>query len=576
MRFHRLPLSRRRSVWLSACLAFTSTVMSAAQSGSATTAQDPVFRAMTDELNRSVAQLQFKDLDAPYFIQYIVLDEEEFEARATFGALTQATPTKQRLVYAQVRVGDYDFDNTEFATGPGGGGGGTPGGGGRLYQGPLDDDYDSLRHTLWLATDTAYKSAVETIAQKRAAVRNRTQEDPVPDFTKEAGSVSAGQRLKLQFDRAAIESQLRQWSQIFREFPNIQTSSVTFRARLSHRYVVNNEGTRTMEPQLLVILQASASAQAADGMVLLHSAPVYVREFADMPSSEAYASTIRQMAKDLTALREAPALEADYSGPALLVGQVATEMFARVLAPNLTGQRGPLTRNGQSATPPLQDRMNRPILPAYLSVVDDPTIKTFANKKLIGYYSVDDQGVPAKRVSLVEGGLLTDFLMSRRPGKDRLHSNGHGRNGYPGRETPQIGNLIITAKDGKSMDELKKELLKSAKEERLEYGIIFRSSTGGPGAVGAPVLTYRVRVSDGKEELIRVGSAGGLNVQGLRHLIAVGNDSTAANRLIGTNGAETPTSIIAPSALVEEISLDKPSGTQQKPSLITHPFFNGN
>jgi predicted Zn-dependent protease len=223
----------------------------------------------------------------------------------------------------------------------------------------------------------------------------------------------------------------------------------------------------------------------------------------------------------------------------------------------------------------LEDRMNRPILPPYISVVDDPTVKTVNNRKLIGYYSIDDQGVPAKRVSLVDGGLLTDFLMSRRPGKGRLQSNGHGRNGAPGRETPQISNLIVTAKDGKSLEELKKELLKAAKEERLEYGIIIRASnTSGNGVIGNPVMTYRVKVSDGKEELVRTGGAGGLNVQGLRHLIAVGNDSTAANRLVGTGGAETPTSVVAPSVLVEEISLDKPSGTQQKPSLITHPFFS--
>jgi hypothetical protein len=86
-------------------------------------------------------------------------------------------------------------------------------------------------------------------------------------------------------------------------------------------------------------------------------------------------------------------------------------------------------------------------------------------------------------------------------------------------------------------------------------------------------MVYKVKVSDGKEELVRIGGAGGLNVQGLRHLIAVGNDSTASNRLVGTPGAETPTSVVAPSVLVEEISLDKPSGAQNKPSLITHPFF---
>ncbi|HET9943544.1 MAG TPA: hypothetical protein VFR05_09400, partial [Terriglobia bacterium] len=245
---HLLPSqSRRKALWLSAWLAVTSTVLSAAQTGSTALTTDPVFRAMIDEMSRSVVQLQFSTLDKPYFIQYIVLDEEEFSARATFGALTQVTPYRQRSVFSQVRVGNYDFDNTEFATG---GGGGTGGGG--LYLGPVDDDYDSLRHTLWLATDASYKSAVEVIAQKRASIQNRTQEDRVPDFTKEPATVSIGEKRKLEYDRAKIEGQLRQWSQIFRDFPQIQRSGVSIRARLNHRYVVNSEGTRTMAPELLI------------------------------------------------------------------------------------------------------------------------------------------------------------------------------------------------------------------------------------------------------------------------------------------------------------------------------------
>ncbi len=556
----------KKALWISISLAISSMV--SAGQGTAPGVNDPVMRALGDELNRSMVELRLNNLDKPYFIQYVVLDEDEFAARATFGALSQSSPSKQRLISTQVRVGSYDFDNSEFNIGPGGNGGG-------LSQGPVDDDYDSLRHTLWLSTDTAYKSAVEVIAQKRSAVQNRTQDDPVPDFTKEAPLVSIAQRQKLEFDRAKIETELRQWSQIFREFPKIQSSSVTFRARLNHRYIANSEGTRTMRPELLLILQASASAQADDGMTVSNSVPVFVRDFADLPSQAAYAASIRQMAKDLTALREAPALAADYSGPALLVGQAATEMFARVLAPNLTGQRGALSRNGQSATPPLEDRMNRPILPAYVTVVDDPGIRNLGDKKLIGYYSIDDQGVPAQKLTLVDGGLLTNLLMSRRPGKGRLQSNGHGRNGYPGRETPQVSNFIVTVTGGKNYEDLKKELIKVSKEERLDYGIMIKATNGnGNSPVGTPVLTYRVRISDGKEELVRVGGASGLNVQGLRHIVAVGNDSIVANRLVGTSGAETPTSIVAPSVLIEEISLAKPSGTQQKPALMTNPFFS--
>src|SRR5205085_6878139 len=168
------------------------------------------------------------------------------------------------------------------------------------------------------------------------------------------------------------------------------------------------------------------------------------------------------MAQDLTALRKAPVLETDYSGPVLFTGQASAEMFARVLVPNLSGQRLPLTDQQQSQTnrSELVDRLNRPVLPRFLSVVDDPTAQRIGSQELIGHYQVDDQGVPARRVSLIEQGVMKNFLMSRRPGKEMLQSNGHGRPGLRGREAAQIGNLFIQSNEGKTYEALKQELIK--------------------------------------------------------------------------------------------------------------------
>ena len=581
---HSLQQSKR-AAWLSAWFMVTAGLVSfgqgaqngqaraAAQSSRTTpvTTSDPVIKAMGDELDRSIAQLKLNDLDKPYFIQYIVYDDEDFTASATFGALSRSSPTHQRLVHAQVRVGDYNFDNTGFSGARGGGASG-----GVLAQAALDDDYNALRHALWLATDSAYKSSVETIAQKRAYTQNRTtQDDPIPDFSKEKPTISLAAKMKMQVDRAKVENQLREWSKIFRDFPAVQTSSVSYHARLNHRYIVNSEGTRTLEPELLIALQANASTQALDGMVINYSLPFSARTFEDLPSTQQVSDAIRQMAKDVTALRSAPVLDANYSGPALLVGQASAEMFARVLAPNLTEERGPIGgRGGQSSGSALLDRLNRPVLPANISVYDDPSQTKLGDKSLIGFYPIDDQGVPAQRISLVEAGLLTNLLTSRRPSKERLVSNGHGR-GVPGRETAQVSNFVIKVeKDGKSYNELKQELMKLAKDERLDYGIMIKQLSGNQGAIGNPVLTYKVYVTDGREELIRGASAGALTVQSLRHIQSVGSDSYIANRLVGTQGAETPTSIIAPSVILEELALDRPNGTQQKPATLTNPYFN--
>src|SRR6187399_1502821 len=284
------PRNSRTAAWFSAWFMVSSALISlglagqesavltatqAPRTATAVATSDPVLKAMGDELDRSIAQLKLNDLDKPYFIQYVVYDDEDFTASATFGALSRSSPTHQRLVWSQVRVGDYDFDNTGYS-----GGRGAAGSTGSGAYTTLDDDYGALRHSLWLATDTAYKSAVETIAQKRAYTQNRTtQDDPIPDFSREKPTISATAKMKMQLDRTKVENQLREWSKIFREFPAVQTSSVSYHARLNHRYIANSEGTRTLEPHLLIAIQANASTQAADGMGISIALPFSARTF---------------------------------------------------------------------------------------------------------------------------------------------------------------------------------------------------------------------------------------------------------------------------------------------------------
>src|SRR6185436_3456139 len=278
--------------------------------------------------------------------------------------------------------------------------------------------------------------------------------------------------------------------------------------------------------------------EAADGMRLRHWIPFNAGNLEQLPAAQEISKAIRQMAADLTALRSAPILDADYSGPVLFTGQASAEMFARVLAPNLSGQRLPLSdqQQGQTTRSELLDRLNRPVLPRFLSVFDDPTTQRVGNQELLGHYQVDDQGVPARRVSLIEQGVLKTFLMSRRPGKDMPQSNGHGRSGIPGRETAQIGNLFIQSSEGKSYEDLKQQLISMCKQENLQYGILVKALVGdGRSPIGSPVLTYKVYVADGREELIRGAFAQGIPIRSLRQIEAVGNDSSVVNRLAGSS-----------------------------------------
>jgi TldD protein len=528
---------------------------------------DVVLRAMSDELGRTMSELQLKDLEKPYFVQYVVLDEDEYTGRATFGALTSWNHSRNRVLQAQVRVGSYEFDNSEFLTGRGGSVSNMP------VQGVIDDDYGALRHAFWLATDSAYKQSVELLARKRAFLQNKIQDEQIADFSREKGIQSIKEQRKLEIDSAAIQKQLRGWSRLFRDYPDIQNSGVGMSLRLTHRYIINSEGTRILQPTLLVSISAEASVQASDGMQISQSIPFVARSLDRLPSPRQIEQSIREMAEEMCALRSAPVLERDYVGPVLLAGPAAADFFARVLAPNLAAQRTPLSERGNQASRPgeLLDRMNRPVLPEYFNIYDDPALQTFEGKPLVGFYEFDDQGVPGRRISLVEDGLLTGLLMSRRPVRGFLNSNGHGRSGFPGREAACISNLVIKAGQGKSYEDLKKSLMKSCRTERLPYGIVIRQSSSTGQGLGVPFLAYKVIVNDGREQLIRGLNTTGFSVSSLRHVQAAGNEMYVANRLTGITGAETPVSVIAPSVLVEEMELKKSSGTQQSPALLAPP-----
>src|SRR5437868_11246981 len=105
---------------------------------------DQVVKAMKDELGRSTSRLRLDSMAAPYFVAYRVRDVTEAEASATLGSLIASDERRNRQLSAEVRVGDYRLDNTNFV--------GTPTGMIQVMIGreggmplPLEDDYQEIR-----------------------------------------------------------------------------------------------------------------------------------------------------------------------------------------------------------------------------------------------------------------------------------------------------------------------------------------------------------------------------------------------------------------------------------------------
>lgn len=578
--------ARRLAAAVLLAVALLSLPLWAADAGAAD--RDPVLAALEAELARSIEGLALEGVERPYFIAYAVDETDTRRMEATFGALVRSSHDRTRFLRTDVRVGSYDVDSSEFL------GGRSP----FERMGPFprmlvtEDDEMAIRHDVWLATDEAYKAAAERLEQKKGVLSSRVDESPVPDFSREEPFVSLAAR-RAAPDPGDWPERVRRLSAVFRELPGIQESSVALTAVTTNRVFVNSEGTRVRQPLSRFSLEVRAATQAGDGAWLRHGVSFHEVDLSRLPAEAAVAAAIRKMAGELNALRAAPILES-YTGPVLVAGEAAPVLFADLFAPQLSGRRPPLTAqppaSGTAQGTELAPRLGRPVLPAFLGVVDDPTLERDGDRALIGSYVADDEGVPARRVTLVEKGVLKTLLMGRRPRREIPASNGHARGTSFSGPVPQVGNLLVRASAARSHEELRQELIQQATAQGLPFGLLLRSIApgGSQGAdptgmsfgsarptspLGSPVLAWKV-FPDGCEELVRGLAFGQVSLRDLRDVTAAGEDSWTHSRATSIS-APAPFSVVAPEVLFPELELRRDGGATPKPSLLSNPFFEG-
>ena len=568
---------------------------------------DVVFKALQDELQRSMQRLQLADLGKPYFIAYTVQDGTTQSASASLGSLLNKDETHARYLTVEVRVGDYSFDNTNFLTMPFGAQGVT-----RLFGGtvaiPLDDDYKEIRRQVWLATDSAYKKALEDISRKRAALRNKTQSEQLPDFSKE-------ETVTLRDDSPPAAANLedavrlvREVSAVFRKSPGVETSTVRLRVSNLRTLYVNSEGSTFTRATPSVAFIATAATQATDGMPLQDFVAFFGRSLQDIPAQAQLAARVEELGKHLTALSTAP-LPDRYNGPVLFEGQAAAELFSQVFAPKLLAARRPVADNPQfemvlgSMENPFLDKLGARVLPDFLSVVDNPTLEQVDGMPLAVHYRVDDEGVRARETTLVDHGILKTLLSTRSPVSGIDHSSGNRRG-------PGIlpSNLIVSAENGLGEAALREQFLKLVKQRGKEYGIVVRRlgnpavkavpqdmlsmfvrRARGEESVEDPILAYKV-FPDGREELIRNADLGGITLSSFKEIVAASSAPTVysapfAVRTLGMfptisffeiaqgEGGAPIVSLAVPSLLFDDVTLKKPSGEIPKPPISPPPPF---
>ncbi len=555
---------------------------------------DPIIRAMRDEIARSM-KLTVPNLEMPYFIQYLMDDAESFTASATLGGLTGRREDHFRNLDVAVRVGNYNFDNTNYV-----GSDANFGSHYDLERFPLDNSYPVLRRYFWLATDSAYKSAVEAISRKRAALCNLTVNDKINDFAHAQPLHHLGEIHKLSLDENAWTDRVRSLSAIFDKYPQVEISSVEFNAGDGGYYLVNSEGTEVRVPDRTAYLRARGSAQAPDGMTVRDAVVFQAMEAAGLPGEAEMRRGIESMAQNIVALAHAPVGE-DYSGPILFEGSAGPQVFAEMLSTNLGLSRKPVgeTRGRASAvdTSEFEVRIGARVLPESFDVVDDHTQKQWQGKPLFGSFEVDREGVEPRPLHLIEKGILKGYLLTRQPVRGYEGSNGRARlPGSFGANTPAISNLFVRSAETTPAAELKAKLLELINARGKPYGIIVRkmdfpssasvnevrrllaAESGDGHPVSIPILAYRV-YPDGREELIRGVRFRGFNTRSLKDIIAAGDDLTtfdfmdnlAPFALMGGAGYVSNAVVIAPSILIDDLELHPVEEEQPKLPVVPPP-----
>ncbi len=505
---------------------------------------DALLDALLTELDRSKSELKMDQVKSPYYIEYRVYDMDTFSSEAAFGALRESDRSHLRFLRVVVRIGDYKQDSFY------GQGVGT----GSIL--PLDNDPIALRRQIWLLTDEAYKSAADAYAEKLSALKQFTPDaNPVDDFAKAPVVTSVGETVSLKVDSSQWDKTLQDVTDLYLKYPDIQLVDASARFTAVNEYFVNSEGTIVRQGRTTATVTLSGSTQAADGMRLGRS-PFWTEQRPDeLPSHEELLKESKKMLDTLQELGKAPIVEESYRGPVLFAPDAANDIVAGLIGDNVLGRKPQPGRPNRTVGAFATSYKTR-VLPKFLTVIDDPTMKRFDGKALLGSYEVDSEGVKAQAVTVVDKGMLVNYLLSRQPLRDFPESNGHARATPGSSPIPSLGVLMVKSSEPESVKALNDKLRQMAADEGQAYG--YRVDTLGPG--NSPRLLYRVYVNDGHEELVRGAVFNELDVRALRNdLAAVGDDPLVSNRMGGL-----PETIICPSLLFDELEVKRADTTKEK------------
>ncbi len=534
--------------------------------------------AMRDEMVRTMNELSLKDFPQIYFVSYLVKFVESYEIGARFGNIYADRDDKFGIVDVDIRVGSYEYDHStdkgldwEFSWSP------------SEYRisnlMPLEPDTNAIRNVLWLLSDNIYKANAAAYLKKKGKAIYEVEDKEKRDcFSREEKASFYGEEKRLQFDIKKYSEIAKRLSAIFINYPEIFDSDVKIRAEKITSIFVNSEGTEIVMDKVYYSFVANAYSRADDGMLLSNEKSFYSTTIEKFLTESELVKQIQDLIVELVELRKAPMFE-PYTGPAILEPEATGVLFHEAIGHRLEGDR----MNDQSEGQTFKEKIGQTILPKFISVYDDPTMKEFNGKTLNGYYEYDDQGVKSQKVVLVDKGVLKNYLMSRKPTKGFNKSNGHGRSGLYGKPMSRMGITYVKAEETVSLSELKKMLIEEVKKQQKPYGLMIKNIKGGSTNTssfgyqafnGIPRSVYRV-YPDGREELVRGVELVGTPLVTISKIIKASDEYGVFNGYCGAESGYIPVSAIAPYVLISEIELQSSMKFKERPPILKSPWAKG-
>jgi predicted Zn-dependent protease len=531
----------------------------------------PVVGILQSEVQRNFTVLS-KEQTPAYFIGYTVHDERSARMSASFGAIEFSDDSHTRFGTVEVRVGDYALDNTHPIRGDSGA---TSPRTARISL-PLTDDAKPIQLAMWRATDRAFKQGTEALTRVTTNVAAKVKEEsPNPDFSREKPSTYNGEPVDYKLDTRQWEDRLRRISAPFKEDPLIFSSSVSLTVSADNRYYANSEGTAIADGDMECRIFVEAMTKADDGMELPLYASYFSRTLAGLPDERKLIADARDMMALLTGLRKAPIVD-PYSGPAILSGRAAGVFFHEIFGHRVEGHRQRNADDGQT----FGRKVNEAVLPSFLSVQFDPTLKNRGNIELMGHYLYDDEGVQARRVTVVDKGILKTFLLGRAPLAAFPQSNGHGRAEAGFVPVSRQSNLVVEASRTVSSAALVTMLKDEAKKQGKPFGLLFDNIEGGftvtgrnnPNAFNVmPNVVYKIYTDNRPPELVRGVDLIGTPLAAFGKIIAASDKVDVFNGVCGAESGSVPVSASSPELLVSEVEVQKKAQSQEGLPILAAP-----